>query len=562
MDCNKKCCTKKLGFEVCEPFCQQTCAAANVGCGVIQVPVIPGTPIQTPPISVPPLNGDVAATLLTGGMVNPVTKKATNDAIWNLTKAVKDIDKTVRKASDDTKDEAGRASRDIGDAGAAISQYVETKTKATGRSFNDALTRVREGKAIDAMWHLGTDQIQTEDKAASQAALKSDIVRTVGQVASTVYGGPGGAAAYAAWLAYHQSGGDINLALKVGIITGATSWAMQGAGTIPTQDAAGNMVASGVAKRVAVTGAIGGLAIAAAGGDENAVRDGFVKAGAMVLIQEGYRSYVKHELFETDKPGKESGFRASKGDAYCTSSVINCRNPPRGAAVYDKSGKFIGWDQSKLDPSAPHVGNSFPNDPNAPPQQFRWPTTGEGSSFMKGISKVPGGNAMGVFHDQWALDWHMPPVVLQATIYPAVVLTYNGTSAPLFEYIRQVSLKEAKAVAKQEAPNGYIPPVVYRDEAVRVPPKESQIETAYTCANRSESRSIAVEIEPKKSHFSCRVVYRSNFVRSIPWRAMHDPDYCFAKAKILSDAQKQWGYACMVATATPKAVASATPKAK
>jgi hypothetical protein len=44
----------------------------------------------------------------------------------------------------------------------------------------------------------------------------------VGQVAATAYGGPGGAAAYAAWYAYRATGGDAETALRVALITGAT----------------------------------------------------------------------------------------------------------------------------------------------------------------------------------------------------------------------------------------------------------------------------------------------------------------------------------------------------
>ncbi len=553
VDCAAKCCAREFGIKVCVPGCETTCALANVGCGggQIQIPV-PG-PIDVPPVQVqlPPINRDVAAALLTGGMVNPVTRKAADDAIWNLTKAVRDIEKNAKKAVNDTSNEAGRVQRQIADAGEAIKGYVEAQTNGTIKSYEKALNRIREGKAIDAMWHLGTDPIQTTNEAAAQAAMESDLISTVGQVTASVYGGPGGSAAYAAWLAYHQTGGDVNLALRVGIITGATAFATQTAGTIPTRDAAGNMIASGVAKRVAVTGAIGGLAIAAAGGDENAVRDGFVRAGSMVLIQEGYRSYTQHELSEADKPGKDSILKGSKGPAYCVSSTIECRNPPEGAAKY-KDGKFIGWDQSKLDPTAPHTGTAFPLDPNAAPTRFEWPSLSEGAPLLKGFSKIPGVNAMAVFHDQWAVNWNMPPGVLQATIYPAIVITYNGTSAPLFEQIRKVSMKDARNAVVQGTKEGYIEPVIVQDETEKTPVKASQIETSYVCANGLTSRSIAVEVDPKRSGFACRVIYRSNLERKIPWIARNEQDYCFAKARQLAKRQATWGYACMVATAAPK----------
>ncbi len=269
-------------------------------------------------------------------MVNPVTQKVTNDAVRELGKAISDLGKNVDKGIRDTGNEIERARRNIETAGAAIAEYVQAKTEGTIKSTSNALERVREGKAIDALWHIGTDQIRIEDQAASKAALKSEIIRTVGQIAASVYGGPGGAAAYAAWLTYHQSGGDVELALKVGIIAGATSWAMQGAGKMPTEDATGNLVVSSVGKKVAVTAAIGGLAVAAAGGNEDAVRDGFLRAGAMVLIQEGYHNYTKHAL-------NEEALKASKDHLTVSPQLLIAETSPRCSSLQ-------GWKVCRMGP--------------------------------------------------------------------------------------------------------------------------------------------------------------------------------------------------------------------
>lgn len=561
LDCSKKCCTTvDLGLlgshTVCESTCQTTCAAANVGCGKID-PTPPGLPPGTiSPVPIPPVGLDpaVGLAILTGGMVNPVTQKAVNDAIWNLNKAVKDAAWNLDKAGKDAEAEVGRVGRDAEALGNAAKHYGEAVVKGTGLSLNKAFTRVREGKVVDALWHMGTDRVVTESDAAAAAAQESSILRTVGQVSASVYGGPTGCAAYAAWLAYYQSGGDVNLALRVGIISGATAYAMAGAGDIPTRNATGELVASAVAKRAAVTGAIGGLAIAAAGGDENAVRDGFLRAGAMVLIQEGYREYTKHPLSETDREGKPSGLKASRGDAYCVSTVVNCRTPPPGAAkIVD--GEFQGWDQSKLDPSAPHVGNS--SDLSS---TFKWPATGEGAPIMTAISKIPGANAMAVFHDQWALGWNMPPGVLQATIYPAVILTYNGTSAPLMEMVREQAVKKnanssaAGPTAAQAAPpDGAGSVILVNRDAIKADPIQQQrLEVAYSCATSTDDRSIAVEVDDQKKTFACRVVYRAKGQRTVPWRAANDTQYCYKRAMKLANTQVDAGYLCGVAFATPR----------
>src|SRR5260370_22269699 len=72
------------------------------------------------------------------------------------------------------------------------------------------------------------------------------------------------------------------MAIRVGLITGATSAGFNAAGKLPIDTTAQ------IAQKAIVTGAIGGLAVAAAGGDHDAVRDGFLLSGGMVLIQTAY----------------------------------------------------------------------------------------------------------------------------------------------------------------------------------------------------------------------------------------------------------------------------------
>ena len=60
------------------------------------------------------------------------------------------------------------------------------------------------------------------------------------------------------------------------------------------------------AQKIVVTGAIGGVAVAAVGGNDEAIKTGFLSSGTMVLVQDGFHSYTGHEL---------SG-KASEGEAY------------------------------------------------------------------------------------------------------------------------------------------------------------------------------------------------------------------------------------------------------
>lgn len=560
IDCGSRCCSDTFLGRVCEPSCSATCAAANLGCGQVEVPSpVPGAP----PVVVAKIDPAVGAAILTGGLVNPVSQKATSDAILNVTKAVQDVAANVAKAAKDTEAEVARAGRSIETAAQALAEYEKAVLTGQKKSIDQSLEKLREGKVVDALWRQAVDPLRNKSDAAAAASMKSDVLRTVGQLGASVYGGPGGAAAYAAWLAYYQSGGDLNVALRAGIITGAASYAMGAANKISTVDAAGDLVMTQAVKKAVVVGAIGGLSVAAAGGNESAVRDGFLRAGAMIVIQEGFREYTGHELTEESRPGRSSILKAPKGPAYCVSSVVECRQPPPGAAKF-VNGKFVGWDQSKLDPTAPHVGTSFPSDPAAPPTQFTWPKwTGEGGGVMKVIGSTPGANAMGVFHDQWAVNWNMPPVVLEASIYPAIVLTYNGTSAPLFEQIRDQAVASGKEVASiapsSDKAQRAIDAVLRNTDTpaadatgLPVPIRESQVDATFMCASANSQRMIAVEIDEQRRAFACRVLYRAKDQVTVPWRAEHEVNYCTSKAVQLAKVQLKAGYRCAVATSTPR----------
>lgn len=544
-NCDKSCCTSgPFRLKVCDPTgtCQSACALYNTSCGhpEIPFPLGPVLPPNTSPTY--PIPSELLPTLLTGGMVNPVTVKATNDAIATIEKALSDLRKTADKAVQDTVNEAGRTARNIGTAVDAIAEFAKAEVAGKQNLVHNAVERVREGKVIDVLWSLGTEDLQNENKAAAAAALKSEIIRTAGSVAASVYGGPAGAAAYAAWLTYNQTGGDVNMALKVGMIAGATSWSLAKTQALPVQNSAGNIVVPDLAKKVAVTAAIGGLAVAAAGGNEDAIRKAFLQAGAMVVIQEGYREYLGHPL-------DDEHLRASKGNPTCISATVNCQNPPQDAFVY-KDNKFIGWDQRKLDPLAPHVGTSYP-DVSINPGDVTWPS--EGSAFMRGISKIPGANAMAVFHDQWAVDWVMPRGVLETTILPAIVLIYNGTTAPLLETVRVAAIDSSKKELTSTIQT------VKKDETSKVPIITDQIEKTFVCETPTDSRSIIVEVDPQKRAFACRVIYRANHMRIIAWRAMHDATYCDRKATLLANTQLRVGYKCRVGISTQK---NSTPNAK
>jgi hypothetical protein len=176
-----------------------------------------------------------------------------------------------------------------------------------------------------------------------------NILRVAGQIAASAYGGPGGGAAYAAWLAYSETK-DFGLSLKVGLITGAAAYATGGTTKmIPGTDP------GAIAQKTLLAGAIGGAAVAAAGGDKQAIQEGFLRSGGAVLVQSLYEAETHNQL----------DARASKGPAYCmaaTDPTAPCA-PPKEAYELDRDGKPIldrdgqpRVDVRKTDHRAPHVG--------------------------------------------------------------------------------------------------------------------------------------------------------------------------------------------------------------
>lgn len=346
--------------------------------------------------------------------------KAGTDARETIAKAGTDTRVAVAKAGTDTRAATVQAIQDVGTAGATIGKFVEREIKGLGKDVSDAAKRVQEGKIIDAIWHLSVDPLKNTEHNAALATQESNIVRTVGQVAATAYGGPGGAAAYAAWYTYRATG-NVDLALRVALITGAASAGFSAAGQLPT-DTVGQLT-----QKAIVTGAIGGVAVAAAGGDAAAVRDGFLLSGGMVLVQAGYEKVTDHQI----------DGRASKGEAYCMATVGAKCSPPKSAYINDSNGN-IQFDKNgdplvdvtKTDPLRPHVG-TWSKENDTP-----WLGAGERSASMTAASRIPGMNAMAVFHDTWSVSWDMNAFTNVATIVPAVVLTYIGTGAPYFDKLQ------------------------------------------------------------------------------------------------------------------------------
>lgn len=461
-------------------------------------------------------------------VIREVTK-AGGDLAWNVDKGLKDAEANIAKSG-----------RDVEEAGHAIGHYVERKVQSYGDVISETADRMREGKFVDAIWHSALDPLNNDQENLAIAASESSIVRTVGQVAASAYGGPKGAAAYAAWLTYHQTGGNINAAIQVGIITGVTAQAFA---DLNTGMAANNY---SVDQKALVMASIGGLSVAAAGGSPDQIRDGFLAAGAMVYVQDHYQEKTKAEL-------NEKSMRVSNDKPpYCLAGDTGgCTPVPEGAVLErDANGHPIKIDYSKADINARAVGLAgSTND-----------VTGEKGFFMGLVSKAPGMNGMATMHDNWVVDWHLNDYAgaNQATIVPAILVYYTGTGAPYYEIQREAVIERQlreKVYADAGKPLPPAPQKVKPQLAVK--PTPADVVDAYMCGFSTSSNQMVVEEYEKPNPYACKVLYFDEMRGTSKeiWRAKNDPKYCEGKATELVQKMKNIGMTCLYQAGTKRLLA-------
>ncbi len=460
------------------------------------------------------------------GDVQKTHSKAIDDVSRTIEKAGQDVDATLRKAGEDIDATLRKAGKDVNDAAIAIGHFLEREAQGVGDTLSDAEKRVREGKFIDAIWHLGTDPARRSEENAAKLAQESSLVNALAQVAASAYGGPGGAAAYAAWYTYRATG-DVEMALRVGMMVGVTSAAVGAAGELPTG------TSGELAKKAAVTGAIGGIGVAASGGDEDAIFEGFLKSGGMVLVQDGYESYTKHDIDP----------RGAQGDSYCVMTMGAECSPPSEAYLRDESGALVRdengvpkVDMQYLEARRPHVGIGSPKDATGLVHEL----VEEGGVVMDSVAKiVPVTNAGSVFHDQWAIQWNMSRATNLATIAPAMVMTYYGTDGAINDLIRSTALDRQEDSADEATKAGAGVP-----QTTQVESSVGLTHHAFRCFNGELARVIQVDELDNKAHSVCRVIYSSEKGVSTPWYAKFNADYCLPKAIELVNKQANWGWSC------------------
>ena len=122
------------------------------------------------------------------------------------------------------------------------------------------------------------------------------------------------------------------MALRAGVFAAATAQ-MGTAGAKLPAGTAGEVI-----KKAAVAGAAGGIAVAAAGGDEQAVKEGFLKSAGAVLVQAGSDKLKAYS--PKAKDAYDTVHCLSARDVDCLSNTTRARDA-KGKILSTRTGKSI-----------------------------------------------------------------------------------------------------------------------------------------------------------------------------------------------------------------------------
>lgn len=355
-------------------------------------------------------NGDVIeAAERTGGDTIVFVQKAKDDSVKATFKAVGDTSAAYIKAWRDTASQTKTSLQDTADAGKAAARYMENQKNSTLSAAERAENRLREGKVLDSMWGFATEPLKSTEENFAKATQESSLINTAASSAASYYGGPAGAAAYAAWSSYRRTG-DANMALRIGIAAGVTSQLGSSASAMPS----GN--AGEIFKKSIVAGTMGGLAVAAAGGDEQAIKEGFLKSSGAVLIQGGERRLGAYS------PKLQDAYKTvqcvSAQDVDCLSNTTWARDASGKIKVLDGNPVI-----SKLKAnSITDVGRWTGIDPSS--------IEARRIEFIGRLSKLPKSNIIPLFDNKWVLTTSLGNGSSIGRGKPMVVLTYVAGDAP------------------------------------------------------------------------------------------------------------------------------------
>jgi hypothetical protein len=437
------------------------------------------------------VGGDVEVTIKNaGGDAIAIVKKAGGDVVATYHKAGSAVVTNVQKGWRDVSKGAQGVFRELTDAEKALARFTSDQIKGDIAGLSAAEKRLREGKIVDAVWGLASEPLKRGEQNAGKAVQESAVLNAAAQGAATFYGGPAGAAAYAAWYTYRQTG-DADMALRVGLITAATSVVGGQTGQMPTA------TVSDVVKKAAVRGVVGGLTVAAAGGDLEDVKRGFLDAGAKVLVQDGYTQIA-------GQPMDDATYQRA---AYCLDQKnLSCLPNPQ-QYVRDQVGALLDKAGNKIDPDGiirevfglvvhdefgfPKLGIPTLTQPMPASETkhrlldelvYRAPAVPiidverEQASAMSSLSKIVDVKTVTLAGGALTLSWSWAEGQIEPSGFPDIVLTNVGPSTPLYESVKTVAVDAAQQLTSALPPAALLKPQP----------------TSFICSLHNETRTIEV----------------------------------------------------------------------
>lgn len=415
-----------------------------------------------------------------GDIITTVTK-ASGDVITTSVKAGSDTVATYTKGFTDTSNQALRSFSDAVDAATAVGRFTKNNILDKPQILENAWHRIEQGKYVDAIFGLSADNYKSESKNFFKATQESALLDQAASSAAAVYGGPGGAAAYAAWQTYNQTG-DATLAFKMGMLAGVQSQLSAGQKLSPTDPA------SEILKKAVFAGAAGGIAVAAQGGDENAITNGFLKSSGAVLIQGSQNQLAAYS--PTVANAAEAVTCISAKDVDCISNISYVRDA-KGKLVRDLKGKFQQDEANPIDPKAT-IGQWTGINLNT--------AENRANKIVADISKLPGSQTIALLKGQIVMTTTLGKTQAMPYGQPQVVLTVVGSTPP-FKFDRTIG------------PN--------------TPTKATTGNGNYTCTIGAIHRSIKTV---RHGQGCTTTYYRENHTSQVIWDTPSHADACAPKA--------------------------------
>ncbi|MBB4223960.1 hypothetical protein [Variovorax guangxiensis] len=456
---------------------------------------------------------------IAAGNVVRTYQKAGSDTVATIHKAGDDAYATYVKALEDGARETRTAFDESIEAGQAAAKFTERQLKSTAKNLEKGAGRLQEGKFVDAVWHWSTDNLGSSEDNFFKATQDSKLINQAAATAASTYGGPGGAAAYAAWSTYKATG-DANLAFRAGFVAAASSQA----GTYTAKMPTGTM--GELVKKTAMAGAAGGIAVAAAGGDQEAVQKAFLQSGGTVLVQ-GSMDRVKGYSPKADEAVKLYGCISAK-DVKCFSETTYGK---KGAQfLKDKYGNPLT--QSKVGQVATTAWKNY-NEATV---------AGKRIAEVIKISKLPGKEAIPVLNNKYVMTWVYRDGNNVSMSAPTVVLTQVAQNPPFkykVTYTRSEELAVVAAAGKtsqlQSQPRSREtlkrPAKIISKANSKAPAKEApaaKTTAVYVCPIRGFNRTVTVT----PYGLGCEAWYKQeDEERTLIWRTDTKRHACLAEAK-------------------------------